>query len=507
MADKMTSSVGPDIRDFVQRFHALQVHRDSMDILFKDLVIHCNHVENELRHESQRLVNAQIDLADAANNRRELQQRITLYEAREEIAKDKRNKEVDKLKNHNPYVMVLIDGDGLMFRDTWVKQGLEGGKKVAYALRYAVAQRFGEEAEDLEIMAKVVANLSGLGKAMQRDGVIDSPSVLKDFTLGFTQAKATFDYVDVGYGKERADSKIKETTRWHLRNHNCRHILLGISHDAGYAPFLDETLQSEATRQRISMIEGVTTVPDLVATNVRIEKLGDGLFRDDKLSDKFPSLSHTAPPSSQSISAAFPIHTIASRTASPAISAGSSQTRTPSISYAGIVSSASPPPQIILPFTRKPMQSGSWRDKSQARAQSESQYQLIPPSTPDDWNPGLRGFDEAIRVNSQVLETIKKRKDSDKLCNNHYLRGPCAKKDICPFAHDYKINDEEMKAVAVLARQNPCSSGQYCEAYDCIYGHHCPSIRDGVCVHPFCKFSEDAHPPGTKYKNAFIHAN
>lgn len=72
-----------------------------------------------------------------------------------------------------------------------------------------MAERFGEEAEDLEIVAKVVANLSGLGKAMQRDGCVDSPSLLKDFTLGFTQAKATFDYIDVGYGKERADSKIK----------------------------------------------------------------------------------------------------------------------------------------------------------------------------------------------------------------------------------------------------------------------------------------------------------
>lgn len=74
-----------------------------------------------------------------------------------------------------------------------------------------MAERFGEEVEDLEIVAKVVANLSGLGKAMQRDGCVDSPSTLKDFTLGFTQAKATFDYVDVGYGKERADSKIKGT--------------------------------------------------------------------------------------------------------------------------------------------------------------------------------------------------------------------------------------------------------------------------------------------------------
>lgn len=266
-----------------------------------------------------------------------------------------------------------------------------------------------------------------------------------------------------------------ETTRWHLRNHNCRHILLGISHDAGYAPFLDETLQSEATRQRISIIEGVTTVPDLVATNINIAKLGSGLFRDDKLLDKFPSFSQAAPPSNQPTNAAFPPQVtanVASRTASPAISASSSQTRTPIMSYAGIVGSASPPPQITLPFTRKPMPSGSWRDKSQARAQSESQYLLIPPSTPDDWNPGHRGFDEPIRVNTQVLDVIKKRKDGDKLCNNHYLRGPCAKREICPFAHDYKISDEEMKAVAVLARQNPCSSGQYCELDDCIYGHH-----------------------------------
>lgn len=129
--------------------------------------------------------------------------------------------------------MVLIDGDGLMvrciacnpcfssshsnssqFRDTWIKQGLEGGKKVAYALRSAVAERFGDEGEDLEIVAKVVANLSGLGRAMQRDGCIDNPSLLKDFTLGFTQAKATFDYIDVGYGKERADSKIKGMLLW-----------------------------------------------------------------------------------------------------------------------------------------------------------------------------------------------------------------------------------------------------------------------------------------------------
>ena len=38
---------------------------------------------------------------------------------------------------------------------------------------------------------------------------MDDADELKQFTLGFTQGKASFDFVDVGYGKERADSKIK----------------------------------------------------------------------------------------------------------------------------------------------------------------------------------------------------------------------------------------------------------------------------------------------------------
>lgn len=94
------------------------------------------------------------------------------------------------------------------FQDRWINQGIEGGKKAAYALRAAIAEYCDDHDGDVEIMAKAVANVSGLSRAMQREGNLHEGD-LKDFTLGFTQAKASFDFIDVGYGKERADSKIK----------------------------------------------------------------------------------------------------------------------------------------------------------------------------------------------------------------------------------------------------------------------------------------------------------
>jgi hypothetical protein len=337
----------------------------------------------------------------------------------------------------------------------------------------------------VEIVAKIVANLGGLSKAMQRDGSIVSPSDLKDFTLGFTQAKASFDFIDVGYGKERADSKIRELIRWNLSNHNCKQILLGISHDSGYAPFLDEILQDEMTRQRVMVIEGVPVVPELVATNVRTLNLGDDLFRRDKLVDRMMLQRVTSAPvpvPAPTLSAS-PASTM-SPTCAPAVQP---PVRNNSISSGGISSyakatkAASPPPQMTLPL-------GSKTPQPSARKQA----------TPA-WNPGPRGLDPPIEVDYHALETVKKRKDTEKFCNNHYLRGPCIKPN-CSFEHKLQPTKEEIKAISKLTRLNPCTNGQYCEEDDCIYGHHCQSMRDGWCMHPHCRYDDEAHPPGTKYK-------
>jgi hypothetical protein len=94
------------------------------------------------------------------------------------------------------------------FQDQWITQGIEGGKRAAYTLRSAIAEICDDNGGDVEVMAKAVANINGLSRAMGREGTIQDGD-MKEFALGFTQAKASFDFIDVGYGKERADSKIK----------------------------------------------------------------------------------------------------------------------------------------------------------------------------------------------------------------------------------------------------------------------------------------------------------
>ncbi|KAI0019815.1 hypothetical protein F4780DRAFT_745036 [Xylariomycetidae sp. FL0641] len=459
--------------DFLQRYQEYEIQRSTTDQFIKDLMVYAEHIESKYREDTARLQlqvqNLNLDVEDAAKSRRELQQRLREVEARMgHVSLDN-----DHLKNHNPYVLVLIDADGLIFKEQLLRQGIEGGRKAANALRDVVAEHL-TFANQTEIIAKVVANVPGLVSALKRDGSIDNEMDLKDFILGFNQARASFDFVDLGYGKQRADDKIKETARFHLGNYNCKQILLGISHDAGYAPFLEDVLCDNSARQRITVLEGYSTVRDITVTGVRIMKF-QAIFRSERIIDR-PSISApSAPPSTSSVSSV----------SSPVPG------HTPAISYATVTQTqqrgASPPPQITLPLAPK-----------------STNTPRQPKPLPTAWNPGPRGLDTPIPLNQNVLDTIKRRKDSNKLCNNHYLRGPCAKGDDCCFEHDYKPNKEEKNAIAFLARLNPCTNGQDCDVENCIYGHHCPSVVNGVCTHPYCKFRVDEHPPGTKFKSAKV---
>ncbi|PNH40716.1 hypothetical protein VD0004_g6326 [Verticillium dahliae] len=489
-----------DLLGFNHRFQSIREQREASEGLIQELLTYCERTQEGLRQENatlrHQLSESQLDLDDARTTRREFQQRLKVADAHVQSM----SAEITNANNRNLYVLVLLDGDGLIFQDHFVQAGIEGGKKAAYALRRAIVSLCGQFADEVEIVAKVCANLTGLARAMRRDGCIEAEFDLKEFALGFTQAKAHFDFIDVGYGKERADSKIKELTRWHLRNYNCKQILLGVSHDAGYAPFLDEILQDHDSRARVTVIEGSPTVRELRDTKVNVIQFEE-LFRADKLINRSPDSSHNASfalgPGQQG---QLQTQALATMTVPPVTNAAPAAPAAPTLpaSWAAVTRSATPPPQITTPLAGK---------MAAAKARGASSLTKAAAAAAAAWNPGPRGLDAPIAVMPVALESIKKRKDTDKLCNNHYLRGPCVKGSDCCFEHRYKPTLDEIHAIAHLARLNPCTKGQECDIENCIYGHHCPTVVNGVCGHPHCKFRVSEHPPDTKFRNNHIEDN
>ncbi|KAF5248046.1 hypothetical protein FAUST_452 [Fusarium austroamericanum] len=434
--------------DFIQRYNNLQAYEASKDKLLQDVLIYCKAIESDTDKENKklkaRLNEVELDLKAATKTRRDLQK--TLEEAELQVKWVMRQN--DEIKNTNSYVLILIDGDGLLFDDSFTKQGLEGGKLAARALRTAVAQLCSHERTgSLEIICRIVANVGGLSKALASEGCIENPNLFRDFTQGFTQARASFDFLDVGFGKERADAKIR-----------------------------GPPLVRELDRLQLNVIEF------------------DDIFRPTKLiSDKTSALAmgndRTLP---------IKTHTTATTSMPPTQAAvltpatSTASLSPPHNSWAKITKSATPPPQLTMPLPPK-------QNKSKAAA-SKAQAQPA-------WSPGPRGIDPTVTVGASAMENIKRRAGNEKLCNNHYLRGPCGRMDICPFVHNYKATQDDLLALAMLSRQNPCTAGQDCDVDDCIYGHHCPNVLNGMCTRQYCRFPRDAHPPNTKFINKNIDVN
>lgn len=249
--------------------------------------------------------------------------------------------------------------------------------------------------------------------------------------------------------------KIIENIRFHLENYNCRHILMGISHDPSYATYLNKVSQEEFCRRRMTIIEGTSTVPELIATNIPSLNLGKQLFCSNTyLSEKgsYRLCPRSSPAGFQPVS--------------PDTSIAPANKPSSSLSYADAAKSGSPPRQISFLTSPKPIASRVSRPQN-----------LDTPSEQVDWNPGPRGMDAPIHASIFAMESIKNRRGSERLCNIHFLRGPCTKGYLCPFVHDYSPSSEEIDAIAVLTRQRPCKNGQACEFDECIYGHHvCSSI-------------------------------
>ncbi|KAL1996492.1 hypothetical protein VTN49DRAFT_8092 [Thermomyces lanuginosus] len=359
-----------------------------------------------------------------------------------------RLKEAERKMGRKSFVLVLLDGDGLIFKDEFLRNGEQGGKDAANQLWKVVSQYISSNLPSVsspEIITRIYANVKGLANACFNSGIIDDPSVMDDFVRGFNESRLLFDFVDVGTGKDRADDKISEHFKINLYNCHCHQIFLGCSHDNGYARLLEQVPAETELIGHVSLIEGVPFEKELESLisryRFRVAKFSQ-LFRDSKITPgsikPLSRRSFTAPAAPAS----------PPRTAASMVTSSSNNTSWASVtgSNPGDVNlkQSSGPPSPNFPAVVERNKYGQRIDR-------------LDHSIPKE---------DFIRVKKL------------KLCNMYYLLGECPNAN-CHHDHDYKLSKYEKRVLQAVTRSLPCNTGPSCDDVRCIYGHRCPHSEFG----------------------------
>ena len=109
--------------------------------------------------------------------------------------------------------MVLVDGDGALFHDSFLEVPGAGAIEAAHKLKQHVKDHLDHSMalndSDLPIFTRVFAGLRGLAYASRAAGVVETEDQVLEFAERFTNSCAEFDVINVGRGKENADSKMR----------------------------------------------------------------------------------------------------------------------------------------------------------------------------------------------------------------------------------------------------------------------------------------------------------
>jgi hypothetical protein len=209
-----------------------------------------------------------------------------------------RYKQLARETTRNPFVLVLIDGDGYIFNDAFTTAGSEGGSRAAKQLVDSVkASLRSKNLEDCEIMVRVYANVAGLSKHLSKNNLVGADKrSLAPFIAGFNRSYGLADFVDAGELKENADFKLKAMLRLYADNAQCKHIYFAACHDVG---FVADLTPYRGHSDRLTMVRSWT-----VNFHDEFNKLGFnveellGVFRSNSLAQ--PA---NGPPSKQPSSA------------------------------------------------------------------------------------------------------------------------------------------------------------------------------------------------------------
>ncbi|KAL2053006.1 hypothetical protein ABVK25_006643 [Lepraria finkii] len=443
-----------------QRYELLKGAEHHKNALIEELLRRVDQLTEDYHQE-------RLDHARESHFNRDVQRKE--MELQDELRKYK------TVMDRDAFVLVLIDGDGMIFDDKLTSRGELGGREAAGLLWSSVTdfvhQNVPNLPSDYKVVTRIYANLKGLGDTCHRSGIIERPDMLDDFARGFTGSKQLFDFVDVGMGKDRADDKISEIFKLHLYDCHCRQIVFGCSHDNGYARLLEDVSEPSILNS-ITLLEGVPFERELaqLKTKYRTTRF-EGLFRNTKIN--IYQQHYIQQPMQVQVQQSQP------------------QPQSPTPQMNGL---PPPPVQYQSPYqptfsratSGSPGNAAAHNPVAPTWASTAMTAPLVasPPPTPQPApqppvkqvprNRYGQRIDPVAQYDPNEVKRIKKLK----MCNVHFLRNDCPY-DPCTHDHHYKPNKNELATLRYVSRMTPCKFGSECDDLKCIYGHRCPSDQEG----------------------------
>ncbi|GLA00075.1 hypothetical protein AnigIFM60653_007142 [Aspergillus niger] len=423
--------------EYLERYKQLASIEQDKNILIEELLQRVTELEaafqqEKLDHERETRFNRDIQLHEM-----ELMQHIARIKA---------------IMDREPFIVVLLDGTGIIFRDEFLQNGEEGGKiaakKLAVALKDYVASNFpGLDAP--KIIARMYVNLKGLSEMCVRGVISTDPSSVEGFARGFNNGHPLFDLVDTGL--DNAHDKI-----------------VGCADTSAYAQILVDIMEDIDLVGRVTLIEGVTFEKELakIKAAYRVSQFPE-ILRNTKITPVW------APWKAAVASKPPPALTPSPKPGAVPLSRTSTSTST---------------------------NASTSLSSTSARPSSPGEFQVVQSKSATPARPKIVERNKyGQRVDRVDFKSIPReelnRLKKLKLCNLHYLLGECTV-DNCQHDHSRKLTKNELSILSAIARMTPCRYGLECDDPECTYGHRCPHAEPGKrdCYWGSnCRFDPAAH--------------
>ncbi|KAJ7179851.1 hypothetical protein C8R43DRAFT_970718 [Mycena crocata] len=189
----------------------------------------------------------------------------------------------DLFANQDPLILCVINADTTLFNRSFLVQGQEGGMAAAQRLTQAIAARLATE--NLLIFGRLsfwVSLYFNKREVLERLVVnnICSAQQFDTFLAGFSQCSPRFSLVDVSYGMDGTDIKIKEYMQTYARFPQTLRIFLAGGHEPQYSSTFD-ALESEHILGKLIILESDRDVHP-ITMSLPVLRV-DGLFMNQQL--------------------------------------------------------------------------------------------------------------------------------------------------------------------------------------------------------------------------------